>query len=196
MKKIELVEAITEQLPVKLNPKVLELFIGRAFNQIIFETFRKDLTNMDIFTKSYYNVPVVQDEDTDQWYSELPVQIVQLPISGDGVMAIHSMKGKGVEFAAKKSGMQDIHRELEVAYLDGPIPYWLMNGRVEYGSKPFLDSISTVKMSLIPQFGELDFMDEIHIPSGKDERLLELVTQFARITPPKQEINDQTDKTP
>jgi hypothetical protein len=196
MRKVECIEAIIEQLPTKVNPKVIELFIGRAFNQIIYETFRKDLTNLDIFTKAYYNVPVQLDEDTDQYYSELPVQIVQLPISGDGVMAIHSMKGKGVEFAAKKSGMQDIHRELEVAYLDGPISYWLMNGRVEYGAKPFLDSIQKVKMSLIPQFGELDMMDEIHIPSGKDERLMELVTQFARLTPPAQEINDQTDKTP
>jgi len=195
MKKIEFLEALQDRLPTKLHAKVLSLFIGRAFNQIIYDTFRKDLTSMDIFTKTYNNIPVVYDADTDIWYSTLPVAIIQLPMSGDGVMSIHSMKGKGIEFAAKKAGMQEIHQNLEVNTLSGPIPYWLMNGRVEYGIKSGIDTNTKVRMRVIPQFGALDMLEEIHIPSGKDEQLMELVVQFAGGTPPEKEINDQSNKT-
>jgi hypothetical protein len=195
MLKLELIEALNERLPTKVNPKVLSLWIGRAFNQIIYDTFRKNLTSLDIFTKTYNNIDVTFDEDTDTWYSNLPVQVVQLPISGDGVLSIHSMKGKGIEFSAKKSGMQNIHRNMEVTVLNGPIPYWLMNGKIEYGTKGGIDTVKKVRMRLIPQFGELDMMDEIHIPSGKDEQLMELIIQFAGATPPQKEINDQSNKT-
>jgi len=195
MKKIELIESINEQLPIKVNLKVLALFIGRAFNQIIYDTFRKKLTSMDIFTRVYKDIDVSFDSDTDTYYSVLPVQIVQLPQSGDGIMSIHSNKGRGVEFAAKKSSSRDIHSGMEVDVLDGPIPFWIEDGKVMYETRGGITTIDKVRIQLIPEFMVLDMMDDIHIPSGQDERLLELVTQFAGQTPPSKEINDGNVKT-
>lgn len=195
MKKLEFIEAINERLPVKQHPKVIAVWIGRAFNQIIYDTFRKDFSNLDIYTRTYKNVPVKHDDDTDVWYSDLPVDIIQLPNSGDGVRSIHSMKGKGPEFTAKKAGMHDIHRKLEVSKLDGLIPYYIMDGRVEYGLKGGIDKIGKVRMRIVPQFESYGMLDEIHIPAGKDQHLFELILQFASGLVPEKEINDQSRKT-
>ncbi len=196
MKKIEFIESIQDRLPVKLHEKTLAIYIGRAWNTVIYETFRKDFSGLDIYTKTYPNVAVSYDADVDVYYSVLPVSIIQLPMSGDGIRSIHSMKGKGIEFAAKRAEMQDIHSGLEVGTLSGPIPFYIMNGRVEYGTTGGIDTITTVRMRAIPQFEALDMLDEVYFPVGSDERILEIVTNFAVGAIPKKEINDDNSKTP
>jgi len=92
--------------------------------------------------------------------------------------------------------MQDIHSGLEVGTLSGPIPYYIMNGRVEYGNTGGIDTITAVRMRAIPQFEALDMLDEVYFPVGSDERILEIVTNFAVGAIPQKEINDDNDKTP
>ena len=196
MKKIEFIESIQDRLPVKLHEKTIAIYIGRAWNTVVYETFRKDFSNLDIYTKTYGNVVVSYDADIDVYYSLFPIPIIQLPIAGDGIRSVHSMKGKGIEFAAIRSEMQDIHSGLEVGTLSSPIPYYIMNGRVEYGNTGGIDTITAVRMRAIPQFEALDMLDEVYFPVGSDERILEIVTNFAVGAIPQKEINDDNDKTP
>jgi len=196
MKKIEFIESIQDRLPTKLHEKTLAIYIGRAWNTVIYETFRKNFSGLDIYTKTYENVPVSYDADIDVYYSELPVPIIQLPIAGDGIRSVHSMKGKGIEFAGIRAEMQDIHSGLEVGTLDGPIPFYIMNGRIEYGTTGGIDTISAVRIRAIPQFEALGMFDEVYFPVGSDERILEIVTNFAIGAIPGKEINDDNDKTP
>jgi len=195
MRKLELIEAINDRLPIKKHPEIISIYLGRAFNQIVYETFSKDFSNLDLYTR-VYDVDVKYDEERDVYYSELPVSVIQLPIPGDGVISIQTKKGKSIEFAAKKAGMLPIHYRLEVSSLDGPIPYYIMNGRIEYETRYGLSEVKQVTLRLIPQFEQYDMMDEIHIPSGKDERMLELTVNFLLGAPGDKEINDQTQKTP
>jgi len=197
MKKIEFIESIQDRLPTKLHEKTLAIYIGRAWNTVVYETFRKDFSGLDIYTKTYENVPVSYDADVDVYYSALPVSIIQLPIAGDGIRSIHSMKGKGIEFTAKRAEMEDIHSGLEVGTLDGPIPFYIMNGRVEYGTTSGgIDTISAVRIRAIPQFEALDMLEEVYFPVGSDERILEIVTNFAIGAIPDKQINDDNEKTP
>lgn len=195
MKKVHFIEAVQRLLPNKVHPGTLSVYIGRGFNQIIYETFRKNLSDLDLFSKTYSGIEVKKDKQQNLYYCELPVAIVQLPNAGDGVRNISTMAGKGLEFIAINSNLQMLHEDLEVRDVDGPIPFMVMNGRVEFGNKSPIEDVSKVKLTLVPQFEELDMLDEFYIPAGKDEVLMELVLKFATPALPEKEINDQSQKT-
>lgn len=196
MKKIEFIEIIENRLPVKIHPRIIERYIGRAWNTVIYETFRKDFSGLDLYCKSYDAVAVKYDSVEDIYYSDPPVPFVQLPSSGNGVISIHSAKGKGIEFAATRGEMQDIQNGLEVGTLSGPIPYWTINKRIEYGNTGGIDTITSVRMRIIPQFEALSMDEEFNFPVGSDERILEIVVQFALGKQPDKETNDGNDRTP
>ena len=196
MKKIEFLESLQDRLQVKTDLRTLAIYVGRAWNTVVYETFRKDFSHLDIYTQTYNNVAVSYDSNIDVYYSAFPVSIIQLPMAGDGIRSIHSMQGKGIEFAAIRSEMQDIHSGLEVGTLDGPIPYYIVNGRIEYGNTGGIDTITEVRMRAIPQFEAIDMFSEIYFPVGTDERILEIVTQYSIGATPKKEMNDDNDRTP
>ena len=195
MKKINFIEAIQRQLPNKVHAGTLSVYIGRAFNQIIYETFRKNSSDLDLFSKTFLNVEVKKDEDQGIYYCKLPVPIIQLPGAGDGVLSVNTMMGRGIEFVATGSSLGRIHEDLEVRDMDGPIPYYVTSGRIEFENKSPIEDISKVKVVLVPSFDALDMLDEVYIPSGKDAEILELVTRFAVGAPVEKEINDQSLKT-
>jgi len=196
MRKIEFIEIVEERLPVKVHPRIIERYIGRAWNTVIYETFRKDFAGLDLYCKSYDSVAVSYDATEDVYYSLSPVEFVQLPSPGNGVISIHSAKGKGIEFAATRAEIQDIQNGLEVGMLTGPIPYWTINNRIEYGNTGGIDTITSVRMRIIPQFEALDMTDEFYFPVGSDERILELVVQFAMGEQPEKIMNDGNNRTP
>jgi len=196
MKKIEFIEIVEARLNSDIHPRVIERYIGRAWNTIIYETFKKDFGGLDLYCKSYDAVAVSYDSTEDVYYSVFPVDTIQLPSSGHGVISIHSAKGKGIEFAATRGEMQDIQSGLEVGILTGPIPYYLLNNRIEYGNTGGIDTISSVRMRVIPQFEALAMTDDFYFPVGSDERILELVVQFALGKTPDKETNDGNDRTP
>lgn len=196
MKKIEFIEIVEDRLPVKIHPRIIERYIGRAWNTVIYETFRKDFSGLDLYCKSYDSVAVNYDSTEDIYYSVSPVSFVQLPSSGNGVISIHSAKGKGIEFAATRGEMQDIQNGLEVGTLTNPIPYWTINNRIEYGNTGGIDTVQTVRMRIIPQFEALEMTDEFTFPVGSDEKILELVVQFALGKQPDKEMNDGNERTP
>lgn len=196
MIKIEFIEIIEARLPVKIHPRVIERYIGRAWNTVIYETFRKNFSGLDLYCKTYDPVPVSYDATEEVYYSPFPVDIIQLPSSGNGIISIHSAKGKGIEFAATRGEMQDIQNGLEVGTLSGPIPYYIVNNRVEYGNTGGIDAMASVRMRAIPQFEALAMTDSFYFPVGSDERILELVVQFAMGKQPDKQINDGNNKTP
>ena len=195
MKKIEFIEAIRKTLRTNADPYLIGFYIGRAMNQIIYDTFRRDISNLDIYAHTYTDVPVLHDEDQDVYYSKFPVPIIQLPISGDGVISIHSMKGYGVEFAGKRAELNHIHKNLEVSVINGPIPYWIASNRVEYGRGGMIGEMEKVKMRVIPDFGKLDMLDDVYIPTGKDVDIINIVRQFLGDIPFDDTINDNNEKT-
>lgn len=196
MKKIELIEVINQRLPHKLHPKSLALVLGRAYNQILFDTFNKNFQNLDLFTKTFTHVPIKHDTDQDLYYSELPAAIVKLPIAGDGVRRISGMKGKSIEFVPITSGDAFLYADLEVGNIKQTvIPFYVINNRVEYIWDAKIADMKEVKMQLVVPLEEYDMLDEIYIPSGRDELLIETTINLAFGTPPEKETNDNSNKT-
>lgn len=196
MKKIELIESLADKYKA-VDPQIIAFHIGRAYNEILYATYRKNMNNIDIHVKTYDDVEVSYNEDKDQYYSELPVSVMQLPIAGDGVLSVHSKKSHSIEFYPKSKNQDMLHKGMEVDSVLGPIGYWLNGGsKIEYSDKIKIYKTKEVSMRLLPEFSSLEMTDEVHIPTGKDNLFFQTVDSFISGTPLPKEVNDTNTKTP
>lgn len=196
MKKIEYLEAINERLQNKFHLQTLAIYLSMAYNQIIYLTFRKDIDNLDLYSKRYDDIDVKYDQERDMYYSDLPATIIQLPGAGDGVRRIATKQGRKIEFVPVGNILQLVHNDLEVGQMEGPTPFRVIDSNVvEYTTKNGIDQVDKVTMYLAVQFEEFGMMDEINIPSGQDQTIMDLIIQFSQGKPVEKEINDQSDKT-
>lgn len=174
----------------KVGDQMLAFYIGRAFNQLLIEVFRKNLANFDPYTKTYLSVAISQESSTDIYYSDLPAPVIQLPRVGDGIMRISGMKSESVEFTPISNGVLQNLPGLEVDLIDDIIGYTFKNGRIEYQGMTSTVASGTVKMELVIPFEEYDEDDYVQIPTGSDEALLRTTIDLLMGIPDADNIND------
>lgn len=200
IRKIALIELIKYRLKGKttndnnIDNRMVSYYIGRAFNQLLYETFRKDFDNLDSYTKTYLNVDVLDEESTEISYSVLPAPIVQFPLVADGIRNIQTMKGGSFEFAPMTNDELSLSDGLDVNIIDDVIGYAFKNGRIEYKgmTSDILDG-GGVRMDLVIPFEEYEDMDYVQIPSGQDERLFQLVVN-SLFGIPYDSLNDNNER--
>jgi hypothetical protein len=186
MTKDEWIGLIQNRFP-DVHGRIIELHIGRAINTIIYEVFRQDMTNLDLYARPY-TVSVQKDEDSGIYYSILPSAIVQLPDCMEGVRRIYLAKGSKVsKFIPIPRDSWDVFNNSDVSKVSPLIGYSVQPTKVMYMNNPDTD---TVCMDLVIPFENYDYDDQVHIPSGQDERLIQLVETFINGTPMPDKIND------
>jgi hypothetical protein len=171
-----------------IHPEIISYNIGRAFNQIVYETFRQDLSNIDLYRKRYTGVSVEADSETGVHYSTLPESILQLPVTGEGVIIYQTEGRKSLNFVPVKEDAIDVFDCLEVGKVDGTVGFVVTDGKVFYYG--MADGITSVSMRLPIPFEKYADTDEVHIPSGKDVQIYTLVCQFLGQQPKANTIND------
>lgn len=174
----------------KYHDKVLDSWIERVANQIMHDAFSKNLSNYDFYTKQYENVSLVKSGDIV--YALLPANIVQLPDRAEGVRKIQTTTGSGLEFVPVSMEEVELYSALEVGIIDTTIAYDVKQDRVYFWGD--LSLITAVDMWLVIPFTEYAETDEFVIPSGKDGQFFDGIVQIALSTPPKDLINDNSDK--
>lgn len=187
MTKEQLVEFIGKALPTPQHPEMISMAIGRAFNQLLYSTFRKDLSNLDLYTRSY-NSEILIDEARDVYYAEIPQQIVQLPEPGDGIRDITPSKEKGIYFVPLAASAMRMF-----SVCDEPSAYvgWcIRNQRVEFESGRTMP----VTMHLIIPFELYDDEENVYLPVGADDELIRLTASFLSVMRPENKIIDSTHK--
>lgn len=188
MTKEQLIELVGKALPIKQHPAIIGAAIGRAFNQILYSTFRKDLSNLDLYTRGFDTI-IHYDENRDVFYSDIPAPIVQLPVPGDGIRMITPIKEKGVHFVPMKDhAMRMFGAFTEVSSFVG---WAIRNQRVEYESG--VEGMQITNHLVIP-FDMYDDEDEIYLPVGADMEIIGLAAQILNGRPEKKTI-DSTEKT-
>ena len=180
---------------------MLNSVLGRAFNQLLYSTFRSKLGSYDSYAKKFENLDVEKDTDGGYYFTNLPANIIQLPIVADGVRNITTPKGTGLIFAPLSEIQDEIIGQMEVSYLiddNIPIGYMLSktpNGEIiKYQGQKMRD-IKKVNLLLLVPIEDLEMDEEIKIPSGKDVELIDLAIQIITGTPPDDTVNDGNDKT-
>jgi len=189
MTKEQLIELVGKALPTKQHPAMIGAAIGRAFNQILYSTFRKDLSNLDLYTRPY-DTTIEYDSSRDVYYSNIPAPIVQLPVPGDGIRMITPVKEKGVHFVPMKDhAMRMFDVFTEVSSFVG---WAIRNQRVEYESG--LQGMQITKHLVIP-FDMYEDEDEIYLPVGADMEIIGLAAQILTGMRPEKKTIDSTEKT-
>ena len=62
----------------KYHEARIELFISLAMNDIIYQVFYRNMDDKDLYVKTY-TVDVEFDETYQQYFSDLPSNVIQLP---------------------------------------------------------------------------------------------------------------------
>jgi hypothetical protein len=204
---------------MKFHPAFVEAAIERGFNQIIYETFRKDLAFLSFFAKRYSAVAI--SGVSGAYYSVLPAPIIQLPDYASGVRRINmSTNGSvatgdritqlgtlntstGGVFKPVSEEEMERFAESEAFAVTGDIPYIVrqnktttptsLYGVVEYASW-FTPATLFVDMSLVVPYRSYADTDQVHVPSGQDERLMEVVINFLMGTPNQDLKNDNANQ--
>ena len=202
IKKIELIELIQHRLEGEARTKglgkyhktVLAYFIGRAFNSLLIQVFRNNLSNFDAYTKWYKDVDIEYDSTIGIYYSVLPAPVIQLPRTGDGILQINDMLDQSIQYVPITNGELQNIDGLDIDTIDTVVGYTFKNGRVEYQGTDYDGSQSTyadiVRMLLVIPFEEYADTDYVQIPTGSDELLLQTVINLLLGIPDSDNLNN------
>ena len=168
---------------------LVEQNMARAWNQILHDTFRKDLTFLDFYAKDYKSQTVSIDGDTQQYYTDLPVAIVQLPDKSEGVRSVEPgdqtynpliPSGTGVKFMPISDTMMKLKDNIDVGLSESSvIGYAVRYNKIMFDrSMTAAEAAKKVHMKLVIPFDAYGGTEEIPVPSGKDEDLYRLTVSF------------------
>jgi hypothetical protein len=196
MRKIEYIELIKHRLSKfdktgKYHDMLVEGYITLATNQMLQSIF-----DLDLHTKLYKNVPILQDEDTEEYYSDFPAPIVDTIDVANGVRKINTMTGRGLQFAPIRGGELTLVDGLDVLNLSDVIGYNVQDDRILYMGEPRDEDyniIEEVRMNLVVPFSAYGMTDHYRIPGGNDMNLFEVVLQIMSGIPPRDQFNDNKD---
>lgn len=163
----------------RFHEEVIRYNIGRAFAMFMSE--EQDLTP---YRKDFYDVEV--NIRGSKYYSTLPVT----PLNVRDSIRITTIVGVEVTFEREDDGQAEIFNELEVSKVSDIIGFKLRTDKVWYNG--IGDEIDVVDMAIVLPFEEYDYTDEIYLPVGSDELIIETTTNFLLGTPPSLDINDGT----
>lgn len=200
MTKEQLIELVTTKLSGgnktpdqmgKYHPLVIEKYIEMAFNQIYYDTFRKNLSDLDIYAIAYDNVDVLFDSIRSVYYSNFPAQLVQLP-NNAMIRKVSYQQDQSNEIVPVHDNSRDVFAGLEVGDVDMTSSYSVTGERIEFID--YIEDFDKVLIKAIPTFSELDDTTNIYIPSGKDLDFFNIVAQMTEVVKPEDVINDNNSK--
>jgi hypothetical protein len=172
------------------DPRRVELDIASALNTLFFQTFKKNPSNLDRYSKPYLNVAVSYEASTQTYYSILPAKVIQYPVCGDGIWNINTMTGQDVTFAPIQANDKELLYGGEFDSIDDVIGYSLSGSRVNYYN--FDSIITAVKMDLVVDFTEWGMDEDVPIPSGQDLEVLNIIRQMYNLKP-VDKLNNQNE---
>jgi hypothetical protein len=213
MKVIELVDLIQDYFANDIigdqkavySPNVIIGHLRNVFNQIVYETWEKgkresDFSQLDAWTRTY---PVTITDTADgKAYCFLPFTPVQLP-DGVGIREVHDHDDEANVFAPIESGANVVFAELEVDAMDFVPTYRLEQNNMFEGDGepshilklerlPVPASITQVDVVMIVNMEQLGDYDDVAIPSGMEDNIIQRVIDVMSHKPPQQDtLNDE-----
>ena len=186
------------------SPNVIIGHLRNVFNQIIYETWEKgkresDFSQLDAWTRTY-TVPL-QSQTPTKAYCFLPFTPVQLP-DGMGIRSVMDNADNTNVFAPIESGANAIFAELEVDMMDTTPTYRLEQSNLAIGDGepshilklerlPIIPAITQVDVVLIVNMEQLGDYDDVALPSGMEDTIVQRVIDVMSHKPPQADtLND------
>jgi hypothetical protein len=165
-------------------------YVGRVYDTMLLENLNRGISNTDPYIKEYQSVDIDQDSNTDIYYSTLPEKIILLSRAGSGVIRITGMKSSTIEFTPMSNNQLINIPGLDVDDIDDVVGYVYKNGRVEYYGMTVAIAAGTVRMELVIPFESYGEDDDVPLPVGGDEILVQRVVQMVMGIPDSDRKNN------
>jgi hypothetical protein len=172
------------------HPAYVEDAVNHVYSQMLTEIFQHPHNQFEVYTKNY-EVSISQDGDSERYYSDLPVAVVNLPRKGGGVISIQSEAGTGFRYYPVSEQEWRLTANNESVLYNRYWGWYLNRGRVWYTRMTALLAAAGVRMSLATQFKDFSTTDEVPLPAGKNYDLVQRTYDFII---QKKLLDDETDK--
>jgi hypothetical protein len=180
MTKGQFIEIIKGRLGWKFGDRTIAFHIENAWNQVVGQLFLNDSHQLDLYTKSY-EVDVAYSDP--RYYALLPVKTIQYKDAGGGVRQIHTLCDEEVFFVPMRSIDFQLYSSLDAGIVGGDVlGYVTKADRVEFFG--LSDSVTKVRMDIVPSFPEWGDDDDFPMPSGMAENIYGLVVQAVQENTP------------
>ena len=205
MTKQEYIHFIKNSLPQvdktsKFHYEQIASAINVAINQVFYDIYDK---NPKAFKKSLERYTIVRDYagvtdptvqvDTGRYGMTLNVDIVDLPRKTGGIFDVLSGSDNTTTFVPVSvlEGNQFYGSE---SSLPGTIVGYAWDGArsIEFWNMSASEASAGVKIRLIQQFKSYGSGDNVVLPYGQDQRIIEMVREFLGL-PPKDLVNNNAD---
>jgi len=174
--------------------KYVELAISAVLKNVQDNAIKyKDFGQLDDYTTTFVGVAVSYDSDRDEYYSLLPAKVVKLYMNR-GIRFISPNKDQSSKFLYRDNNSDDVFTELEIDSIDGTIRWYAEAQSVYYKFMTTEVAASGVLMKLIQPISALADTDELNIPAGKEDYVIDFVRKYVAKMPPEDVINDNNSK--
>ena len=182
----------------RYHPSDIEAICDEVYTNLIRSTYNPENDEeLDVFGKPFLNVPVLFDEARNEFYSDLPCQVVQIP-ENSGIRLISPMQDQTVQICPIDNNGQFIFSKLESQMFSGVPTYYYEKSGTGSGYKLFYDfrgeNYPKLLMKLVSTFESLKYDDEVYEPSLLTKRglltMTDIVLQRLRQQPTESMSND------
>ena len=203
MTKIEYIDFIRNSLQMvdktaKFHREQVAAAINNAVNTVFYDLYLKNpkafRKSMERYTTFITSIPVL-NATVGRYVSTLTVDMVDLPRKAGGVLEILMPTTTTTKFIPV-STMEGEQLYGSEASLSGNVIGFSLSGNryIEYWDLDIAETPAAgVVIRLIQQFKSYARTDNVLLPYGQDERIMELVRQYLGLIPPKDIINTEAD---
>ena len=185
----------------KFHRQQVAAAINNAVNTLFWEMYEKNprqfVKSMERYTTLVSNTPVndvAPGSTLTRFVSTLTVDLVDLPRKSGGVYEITANANYSLKFipVTTMEGEQIYGAE---STLNGAEIGFAMTGPryIEYWEMSSAEATAGVVIRAIKQFKSYSSTDNVLLPYGQDERIIELVREYLSGIPPKDLVNDNAD---
>jgi hypothetical protein len=196
MTKEELVDLVKIRLGDKFQIAVIEKALGRAWNQILYNTFKNNPDDLDLYVKEYYIEAdsITADENTGIYSFTLPSAISQLP-RFEQIRNIRPKEDVTNEFSIVSLSQRATLSNLQVMDISEHRTLATIKGsKIEFTDISTANITGGLIADIVISFDGYDDTDIIYVPSGQDSDLIRMTTEYLIGTPSESQLDNNTNK--
>jgi hypothetical protein len=202
MTKLEYIDFVRNSLQMvdqtaKFHREQVAAAINNAVNTVFYEMYKANPKvmrgSLERYTTLVSSTPAT-NATVGRYQSTLTVDVVDLPKKAGGIIEILTSSTTTTTFVPVGTMQGEQLYGSESSLPGNIIGFSFAGGRtVEYWDMSAAEAAAGVVIRLIKQFRSYARTDNVVLPFGQDERIIELVRQYLGVIPPKDIINDNAD---
>jgi len=209
MTKAEYIDFIRNSLQAvdktaKYHPEQVAAAINVAVNTVFYEVYKDQprifAKSMERYTTQTQLIPVNTSAVAPRYTAPVTVDIVDLPRKTGGILEI-------LQKTLIPTGLSSVTTYIPVTTMEGEQFYgseaslpdnvvgfsWSGARVVEFWGMSVTQASNTVLARYIKQFKSYSSTDNVVLPYGQDQRIIELVREYLGAIPPKDLVNNNAD---